>query len=89
MLGAANGRGLRPLPGEEAWKKMAMSNLLQTANQMLSTGISKEFYDLVKNISESQSRQVRAGKTKDSIEKNEPFTMREICGSAMSETGLE
>ena len=38
---------------------MAMNNLIQTANQMLSSGISKEFYDLVKNISESQSRQVR------------------------------
>ena len=44
---------------------MAMSNLLQTANQMLSTGISKELYDLVKNISESQSRQVRNDRERD------------------------
>lgn len=37
----------------------AMANLLLTANQMLASGISKEFHDLVKSISECQSRQVR------------------------------
>jgi len=36
-----------------------MANLLLTANQMLASGISKEFHDLVKSISECQSRQVR------------------------------